>query len=383
LVYTVVAMTALLGFCSLAVDFGRVELDKTCLLAASDAASRAACMNLAGGVTTAQNAAIQTAAQNSAEGNPVSITSSDIEFGTWDPTNNTFTVLSGANQANANAIRVTTGLTAARGNSIPLTFAALLGKGQYDLTVKSCACLTGNTGNCSLIGLNGITMSGGAYTDSYNSSKGAYAAGSANKNGSIASNGNIAMSNTSRVNGDVRPGIGKTATISSPASATGLVAPLGAKMSYPSVTLPSSYTDLGDVNMSSGSVSVPGGTYLIHNLTLSGTANVDWQGPVTLYIQNSYTISGGATISSYNNLPANRILNFLPTCTTASWGGSHVCVGELYAPDTDFTINGTAQLMGRVTAKSINISSSGGMHYDEALNPPGGTTKAGVVQMVQ
>ena len=159
LIYTVVAMTALLGFCSLAVDFGRVELDKTSLQVAADAACRAACCKLSGGVTAAQNAAIHTAAQNSVEGNPVShyqrATSSS---GPGTPTNKTFTVLTGANQANANAIRVTTGLTAARGNAIPLTFASLLGKGKYDLTCKSTACLAGNTGNCSLIGLNGITM---------------------------------------------------------------------------------------------------------------------------------------------------------------------------------------------------------------------------------
>src|SRR5437879_1496876 len=78
----------------------------------------------------------------------------------------------------------------------------------------STGCLPGNTGACALIGLNGITMSGNAFTDSYNSSNGAYSAGAANKKGAIASNGNIALSNFATVNGDVRCGIGMTTTTS-------------------------------------------------------------------------------------------------------------------------------------------------------------------------
>src|SRR5207302_3506090 len=100
------------------------------------------------------------------------------------------------------------------------------------------------------------------------SSNGAYSAGSANKQGAIASNGNIALSNFATVNGDVRCGIGMTTTTGGTAGATGLVAPLAAALSYPSVTMPpsGSYTELGDVSMSSGSVSIPGGTYHLNSL---------------------------------------------------------------------------------------------------------------------
>ena len=57
-VYVALLMTMLIGFASLGVDWAEVQLAKTQLLAASDAASRAAAANIGNGVTAAQNAAV-------------------------------------------------------------------------------------------------------------------------------------------------------------------------------------------------------------------------------------------------------------------------------------------------------------------------------------
>ena len=224
-----------------------------------------------------------------------------------------------------------------------------------------------------LIGINGVTMSGSAFTDSYDASKGPYAAATARSMGSIASNGNVTLSNTARVSGDVRYGSASTLSVAPTATITGMSLPMTSTAAYPSVTLPpaGTYTDLGDVNNSGGPPQyVSGGTYVINNLTLSGTAKIIWQGPVKLYIKSSYNVSGSVEITTYQNLPVNRQLYFLPTCTTATWSGTNVCVGDLYAPDTDFTVSGGVQKMGRIVAKSINNSSTGGMHYDESLPAP-------------
>jgi hypothetical protein len=223
-----------------------------------------------------------------------------------------------------------------------------------------------------LIGLSGVTMSSNAYTDSYNSSKGAYSAATATKNGNIASNGSITLSNTAKVNGDARPGPLKSVTLNDTASVTGIKLPMSTAITYPSVVLPVGITNLGDVTMSSGVQNLAGGTYLIHNLTLTGTATINWQGPVTLYVSGSYLVKDNVSINTYQNRPANRMIYFLPTCTTATWTGSNSCVGDLYAPDTNFTVSGSVQKFGRIIAKSINNSSSGGMHADESLPQPGG-----------
>src|SRR3954470_2328813 len=95
MVYAIVTMTALMAFISLAVDLGRVQLVKTELLRAADAAARYGVTGLPN-VTNAQNRAIAAANDNTADGSPVVISASDIEFGTWDVTTGTFTVLSGS-----------------------------------------------------------------------------------------------------------------------------------------------------------------------------------------------------------------------------------------------------------------------------------------------
>lgn len=231
------------------------------------------------------------------------------------------------------------------------------------------------TGSFALLGLNAVTLSGNAYTDSYDSAAGAYSAATARKKGSIMSNGDITLNNNAKINGDARPGWGKTVTTNDTSSVTGFTAPMPSiPVSLPSVTLPpaGTYTNLGDVVQSSGTINIPGGTYLIRNLTLSGTAKINWQGPVTLYISHGYNVSGDVQIKTYQDKPANRTLKFLPTCPTATWTGTNVCVGELYAPDTNFTIGGSVQKFGRITAKSITNSSSGGMHSDEAMPSLGG-----------
>jgi hypothetical protein len=220
----------------------------------------------------------------------------------------------------------------------------------------------------SLLGTSGITLSGSAYTDSYDASKGAYNAATAIKTGSIASNGNISLSNNVVVNGNARCGIGDSTTLANSAKITGVNMPLTQAVSFPSVTLPATYTDLGDISLSSGTYSMAGGNYVIHNLALSGTAHFTWSsGPVNVYIVNSYSVTQGATIDTYQNLPANRTLWFLPTCTTATWSGTNISYGTLYGPDTTFNVSGSVEQFGRIIAKSINNSSSGGMHNDVSL----------------
>lgn len=384
LIYVMFAMIAFVLFASLAVDVGHARTTKSQLQFAADAAARAACQDLPSGVSTAQTTAVSMAAQNYADGTPVVLkTSQDINFGIWDPRTRTFTVLTGSAQANSNAIQIIARRVQSRQNAVSLSFATMFNNGTCDVTASSVACLTGNAGNYSIIGLNSISMSLAAYTDSYNSSVSSYSTTSHNHKGSIASNGNITLSGTVKVDGDARCGVGCSTTLLNTATVTGLNAPMGAVMSYPSVTLPSTYTDLGDVNMSSGTVSIGGGTYLIRNLVLSGTSHVIWTGPTILYISASYNVSGSAQIDTYLNIPSNRKLYFLPTCSTATWTGTNDCVGELYAPDTDFTISGGVELFGRVLARTIINSSSGGMHYDEALAPPGAGMTRSAVSTVQ
>src|SRR5687767_5387175 len=70
-IYIVVALVALCGFVSFGVDYGRVQLSKSQLQAAADAAVRAAAVKIDDGVTASRNAAVAVAAANTCAGDAV------------------------------------------------------------------------------------------------------------------------------------------------------------------------------------------------------------------------------------------------------------------------------------------------------------------------
>jgi Flp pilus assembly protein TadG len=385
LVYLTVALTLLCGIASLAVDVGRVYAVKNDLQTVADAAARAAAQVLAtGGPAAARKAAADVAALNKIDGKPVTINASTaVQIMNWNPDTRSGTVLTGAAEATGNAVRVTLARTKAGGDAVSLTFGRVIGLSTCDVNASTTACAPGNSSTYAIIGINALNVTGNGEIDSYDSRNLPYKAATAGDKGSIASNGNITLGGSAAINGDARAGVGKTTTLGGSAAVTGRVAPLAAPLKFPSVTLPNSYIDAGDCVMSGGSISLPGGVYVFDTIDLSGNAHVTWQSPVVFYVRKAYSVKGNVVIDTYKNIPANRVIKFLPTCKTATWTGTHSCVGDLYAPDTDFTIGGNAELFGRIIAKTINLSSSGNMHYDEALPPAGSDGAASPVTVVK
>ncbi len=139
LIYSVLVMSVMIAFVSLAVDFGRIQSCKTSLQTAADAAARQGAMNLQLGYSGARTKAISAAAYNTVDNTPVVLQSADVEFGLWDPTTKTFTALSGSAQNSATTVRVTAQRTTARGNAISTLFTKLLGFNSANLTVTAIA----------------------------------------------------------------------------------------------------------------------------------------------------------------------------------------------------------------------------------------------------
>ncbi len=138
IIYATIIMVALFAFASLGVDWGRVQVAKSQLRSATDAASRSAAAALTNGTSATITAATNSANDNFVDGSRLSLNATqDIDFGTWNTNTRTFTKLNGASRANANAVRVIGRRTAARGNAIPTVFAAMIGKPSQDLTVES------------------------------------------------------------------------------------------------------------------------------------------------------------------------------------------------------------------------------------------------------
>src|ERR1700733_9685456 len=91
ILYTILAMVALLAILSLAVDFGRVQVVKTQLQRAADAAARygaAGLSNIISGQSAAAANAVAAAADNTADGTSVVIDPvKDVQLIIWNAAN--------------------------------------------------------------------------------------------------------------------------------------------------------------------------------------------------------------------------------------------------------------------------------------------------------
>jgi hypothetical protein len=140
--YAVVAMLALVAVCSLAVDYGRVQLVKSELQRCTDATARGYMDYYQLYGTAYANAAgpqLYAAANNPvdvASGVPPAVT---VEWGVWTAATKTFTPTGGV----PTAVRVTAARTAAAGNAVPLTWGKLIGRPTCDVATTSVAALIG------------------------------------------------------------------------------------------------------------------------------------------------------------------------------------------------------------------------------------------------
>ncbi|HEX8912250.1 MAG TPA: TadG family pilus assembly protein [Humisphaera sp.] len=377
LIYMAVAMVAFAGFCSLAVDWGRVTLVKTELQAAADAAARAAGANLG---ATASSWAISTAGYNTADGTTVVLQSSDVELGQWDTNTSTFT----PNSSTYDAVRVTARRTVARGNPVRLTFGGLIGISTCDVTAVAVAALSPTS--YGVVGLNGITMSG-------NSSMG-YTSGTSKKMtkyGSIASNGNITLSGSTYVYGDARPGIGMS-VIGGSGRVAGKTTPLTTVLSYPNAdgsaaetsnnngSLPG-YAGGYDFTLSGNqSVTLSAGTYYARNVSVGSNNSVICTGPVTIYCWGTFNLSGSITTAS--NTPANLTVYMCPGPSNQTPGSVNISSNgalymQVYAPQSAVNLSGTGDIYGSVLGKTVSMSGTSAIYYDIALE--GG----GILKLVQ
>src|SRR6202034_14229 len=100
IIYVIVVLIVMIGFCSFAVDLGRVQTAKTELRRAADAAARAGVASLALGTSNVDSAAIAMAGNNKCDGSYVTITSANVSVGIWDSTKSSSTAFSTTGTAN-------------------------------------------------------------------------------------------------------------------------------------------------------------------------------------------------------------------------------------------------------------------------------------------
>ncbi len=396
LLLTAFLMVFFIGLIAFATDSGTIVLARTQLQSAADAAAIAGIDALSGGTTAAQTAAQTIAQANTAGGANISVVpSSDIAFGTWNSSTATFTVLTGSGISGASAMRVTCHLSQSRSTGLHLFFAPIFGISSEDVSATAIA----NKGSapCGFVGLNGINISGGSYTNSYNSGSG-YSAGSAGSQGNICSNSSISLSGGSTiVNGNATPGIGDTVSASGGSSVTGTTTAETTALSEPAVNtsgaaasnnnanIPLSQQGKnpidgqGDFTLQGGDyLTLPAGTYYFAKLTLGGGSTITVNAAVVIYTTGDVDISGGS-VANTTSIPSNFVLDSSTTGKVTISGSSQM-YGIVYAPAADITRSGgSSDFFGSMVGKSLTLSGGGGLHYDTALGGGGSTT----TQLVQ
>jgi hypothetical protein len=246
-------------------------------------------------------------------------------------------------------------------------------------------------------GCGALTMSGKAYTDSFDSSKGTYDQTKQLSQGLIGSSGNVNLSGNVVINGPVfalntavgtctngAPGI----TISGKASATGGYIQLNAAPVFVSVPIvapgttdlrltssvslpPGSY---GNLSVSGGAtLTLAPGAYNINSLNLSGGSQIaiSPQGQAIVNVAGNQVsqpiqFSGGSAANS-PGVPLNLQLIYGGTLPITVSGGSGT-YGVLYAPNSAVTLTG--DWFGAMVVETFNDSGGSALHYDRHLAIP-------------
>jgi endonuclease G len=252
----------------------------------------------------------------------------------------------------------------------------------------------------SLVGLNGVTISGAAFADSYDSNGGYPATKGALAN--VLSNGAITIAGSSAVWGNVRSSqagvvISGASKVTGSATAGTTVSRLGSGIvggtitnnalstlaAFPAVAtcgpayssnsgISGAYSynaNTGDLILSGvNSATLANGTYCFHNLTLTNSAQLKVDGPVVIKLTGALNIGGASRLSNTTEIPGNlRILSSYSEANgvTINNGANNFMV--VYAPQTDIYISGTGRLFGGAVGKTITIGNSGAIHYDTGL----------------
>jgi hypothetical protein len=136
MVYVIISLVAMLSFCSLAVDWGRVQTGKTEIRRATDAASRVAAAFLPQGTSSVRTNAEAVALLNKVDGSGLVVPDSGVTIGVWNSSTRTF-----SSSGTADNVTTFQAVQVYATRQIPLVFGTVIGRSQCEVTATSVAAL--------------------------------------------------------------------------------------------------------------------------------------------------------------------------------------------------------------------------------------------------
>lgn len=377
ILFGMVILAVLIAFASLAVDLGRVQLAKTELRQAADAAARFAVRGLEDG--TWKDRATTAAKENKIDGAALALASTDVIHGNW---NATATPKFSTSRAPINAVQVIAQRTADRGNAVPLWFGAMVGMKTCD--IRSSAIATTLDFPAGFIGLNGFTVKNNLRSVGYDSSSTPNPTFETSTSaGMLGSNEFIEAKNNEIVGAVV---LGKDATtnmsLSSPATTltTDIPVPTVDFSGAPAIN-PNGLAKNLQVN---STLTLPGGSYHFTSIDCKNNADLHFSGPATVYIDGNVNFSQNNGVFAYNNIPSN--LRILIRGAGTYFGGTNAnnitLVADITAPQTIFQVNNDASLYGAAVFSIIDVRNNAEFFYDVRINRMLGVS-GGAIVLVQ
>lgn len=245
---------------------------------------------------------------------------------------------------------------------------------------------------CVLCGKEGISLSLGTRTDSYDSREGPYNVSTAGSHGHIQSNGDIALSGaTTLVKGDAKT-VGAVLTSDGAAvtgTSTGGAAPFGFPRVIPCGPPFSSGAGIvgGSYDPSTGqlrgagtdAIIIGAGTYCLSTVELSDNSTLTVAGPVTLNLTAHSSFTGGGILNPTANAESLRVVSSLSSSSLGITvlSGSQV-YGTIYAPDARVEVRGGGDFYGAVAGRTVLSTGGAKFHYDKKLKE----SENGKVKMV-
>jgi hypothetical protein len=363
-----IAMVVLMGLASLAVDYARVQVVKTQLRRAVDAAARYGATGLANGnaVAWAQAAA----ADNTVNGSAFSLQSGDVQSGNWS--GGTFT----AGAVPANAMKITANLSAARGNAVPLLFGQAIGMRSCDVHA-SCTAFYMNSPPGGIVGYGAIDAKNNSLFASYNSLVDTDPkSNSASSNAVVGSNGTVDGGNNGTIKGNVF--VGPSGSLSGFSVTGQQVTQALSQPTMPAWSLGANPGALPADYTVSGNVTLPAGTYTFTSLTISN-GTVTFTGPATISVNGPIVVN--ANLYAYNLRPANlRLYQYGNNQFGDSGSNTMDVVADIWAPTSDFVMKNNGKFRGRCYFKSFTAKNNGQVYYDESFGPASGGLIQSLVQ---
>jgi hypothetical protein len=373
-VYASIAVVALAGLLSLAVDYGRVQLARGQLRAAADAVARAGAAGLPSS-DEAIAAANAVAALNSVDGSAITPGQTSVTAGYWADG-----AFGTSGSGPYNAVRVVLNRSGAEGVALP--FARMFGAEHSSISAEAVAQKTTNS-NWGYVGLDSIRWNGTAvWLDvwQYDSTDPGYTFGDVE----IGSNGTITVDGTVKFHGSLKYGAGRgvllgpSVEFNGTATANGSMlvfdppAANGADATNNNATLPGTIVAGGgsmpSINKTgSGTVSLAGGTYWLNNVSVTG-GTLRFNGAATLCVNGTFNVSN-AKIMTYQNKPANLYIKMMSSGTISMTNPSADFYADVYAPLSPYVFNGMTDFFGRGVFKSIDDTGAGCMLHDRSLTP--------------